>query len=181
MLAGNCPPSTYSGEFMGSFDTLCNFRTATRNPGLDASQADSEARAVAVDNMRDNIDRLPATVLARYGRLVAVFRPAQTVGIDADWLGAARWPVWAWVTSFWVLLPLAVAGSVLLRRARRFQWPLVAPAVIVVGVATVTFGDPRYHTMADLGAVVLAAVAVCVLLRRLGRPPQRARDDVVGT
>jgi 4-amino-4-deoxy-L-arabinose transferase-like glycosyltransferase len=181
MLAGNCPPSTYSGEFMGSFDTLCNFRTATRNPGLDASQADSESRAVAVDNMRDNLDRLPATVLARYGRLVAVFRPAQTVGIDADWLGAARWPVWAWVTSFWVLLPLAVAGSVLLRRARRFQWPLVAPAVIVVGVATVTFGDPRYHTMADLGAVVLAAVAVCVLLRRLGRPPQRARDDVVGT
>ncbi len=113
------------------------------------------------------------TVIARYGRVLAVFRPAQTVGIDADWLGSARWPVWAWVTSFWILVPLAVAGSVLLRRSRRFQWPLVAPAVIVALVVTVTFGDPRYHTMADLGAVILAAVAVCAVVRRIGLAESR--------
>jgi hypothetical protein len=114
--------------------------------------------------MRDNVRRLPVTVLARYGRLVGVFRPAQTVRIDAEWLGTARWPVWAWVTSFWLLLPVAAVGSALLLRSRRFQWPLVAPAVVVVGVATVTFGDPRYHTMADLGVVVLAAVAACAVV-----------------
>lgn len=166
LLAGNCPPRTYGGEFIGSFDTACNFRVARQNPGLDASQADVAAREAALDNMRDNVRRLPVTVLARYGRLVAVFRPAQTVRIDADWLGTAKWPVWAWVTSFWFLVPLAAVGSVLLLRSRRFQWPLVAPAVIVVGVATVTFGDPRYHTMADLGVVVLAAVAACAVAGR---------------
>jgi hypothetical protein len=55
---------------------------------------------------------------------------------------------------------------VLLRRSRRFQWPLVAPVVIVLLVVTVAFGDPRYHTMADLGIVVLAAVALNELARR---------------
>jgi hypothetical protein len=76
--------------------------------------------------------------------------------------------VWAWVTSFWLLAPLAVYGSVLLRRSRRLQWPLVAPLVITLLVATVAFGDPRYHTMSDLGFVVLAAVAVDRLVRRRG-------------
>jgi hypothetical protein len=167
MLAGNCPPSTYGGELMGRTDTTCIFALAAQNPGLDTSQLDVEARSAAIDNILGNERRLPATVLARYGRLVALFRPAQTVQLQADWLGAARWPVWAWATSYWLLVPLAVAGSVVLRCSRRFQWPLVAPAVIVVLVVTVTFGEPRYHTMADLGAVVLAAVAACALVRRL--------------
>ena len=86
--------------------------------------------------------------------------------------------MWAWVTSYWLLVPLAVAGSVTLRRRRRFQWPLVAPVVLVVLVATVTYGDPRYHTMADLGVVVLAAVAACELVQRRQRPTD-AGDQIV--
>jgi hypothetical protein len=42
----------------------------------------------------------------------------------------------------------------------------------VVAVVTVTFGDPRYHTMADLGVIVLAAVAACALAGRLSRRRQ---------
>jgi hypothetical protein len=166
LLAGNCPPRTYGGELVGSFDVRCNHQRARRNPDLDASQADAQASHVALDNMRDNLKRLPATILARYGRTIGVFRPAQTVDIDANWFGSATWPVWLWVTSFWVLAPLAAYGSVFLWRSRRFQWPLVAPAVIVLLVVTVAFGDPRYHTMADLGIVVLAAVALNELARR---------------
>jgi hypothetical protein len=178
MLAGNCPPSTYGGELMGSFDSKCNFAVALQNPELDASQKDVKSRSLAIDNMRDNVGRLPATVLARYGRLVAVFRPAQTVQIDIDWFGSASWPVWSWVTSYWLLVPLAVGGSVILRRSRRFQWPLVAPAVLVVVVATVSGGDPRYHALADLGVVVLAAVAACELVRRRQRSTD-AGDPIV--
>jgi 4-amino-4-deoxy-L-arabinose transferase-like glycosyltransferase len=160
LLAGNCPPKTYGGEFLGSFDIACNFRVAAQNPEFDASQMDIEARRVAWDNINDNIDRLPVTVMARYGRTIGIFRPEQTVNIDAHWLGSAAWPVWAWVTSFWLILPLAAYGGVLLRRSRRFQWPLVAPVLIVLFALTISIGDPRYHTMADLGLVVLAAVAI---------------------
>jgi hypothetical protein len=178
LLAGNCPPATYRGERMGSFEIRCVIGEGMKNPGRDASQADVRAREVALDNMRDNLGRLPSTVLARYGRVFAVFRPAQTVQIDANWFGSATWPVWAWVTSFWFLVPLAVVGSVFLRRSRRFQWPLVAPAVVVILVVTVTFGDPRYHTMADLGAVVLAAVAIERLVRRSTYHPPAVTERV---
>jgi Dolichyl-phosphate-mannose-protein mannosyltransferase len=160
LLAGNCPPATYVGERMGSYEMACNVQRAMQNPGLDASQADADARRAAVDNMRDNLSRLPATVVARYGRVFGVFRPAQTVDLDAGWFGSAAWPVWAWVSSYWVLVPLAAYGSLVMRRSGRFQWPLVAPAVIALLVVTAAFGDPRYHTMADLGAVVLAGVAI---------------------
>jgi len=178
LLAGNCPPNTYRGEFMGGFDIHCNFAVAMQNRGLDASQMDIKSRSVAIDNILGNERRMPATVLARYGRLFAVYRTTQTVQIDANWYGSASWPVWAWVTSYWLLVPLAVAGGVILRRSRRFQWPLVAPAALVLVLATVTFGDPRYHIMADLGVVVLVAVAVCEVVRR-GQRRTDARGEVV--
>src|SRR5262245_12300128 len=155
---------------MGGFDTRCVFAVRMQNPGADRSQMDVKTRAVAIDNMLGNERRLPATLLARSGRLLAVYRPAQTVQIDADWYGSASWPVWAWVTSYWLLVPLAVAGGVVLRRSRRFQWPLVAPAVLVLLLTAATFGDPRYHIMADLGVLVLVAVAACALVRRRPRP-----------
>jgi hypothetical protein len=167
VVSGNCPGAgTYDGEKMGSFALACIVAIGQYHPDADESQMDIYARDVAFASMRENLDQLPATVLARYGRLLGVFRPAQTVDIDATWLNSAKWPVWAWITSFWLLLPLAVYGGVLMRRSRRFQWPLVAPLVIVILTTTVAFGDPRYHTPADLGLVVLAAVALDHLVRR---------------
>jgi hypothetical protein len=167
LLTGNCG-STYGGALVGSYDNLCNTALILRNPGLDGSQLDVEARSVALANMRDNLDQLPSTVVARHGRLLGLLRPAQTVGISASWMGSATWPVWAWVASFWLIVPLAACGAVFLRRSRRFQWPLVAPIVITLLVVTVAFGEPRYHTMADLGLIVLAAVALDHLADRVG-------------
>jgi 4-amino-4-deoxy-L-arabinose transferase-like glycosyltransferase len=172
LLAGNCPPTTYAGELMGTYDVRCNQELGMRNPNLDRSQRDIESRTVAFENMRDNVDQLAATVLARYGRTLGVFRPAQTVGFAASWAGSATWPVWAWVTSFWLIAPLAVYGSVLLRRAKTFQWPLVAPLLITLLVITLAYGEPRYHTPADLGIIVLGAVGLDHLTRRRRRPAQ---------
>jgi 4-amino-4-deoxy-L-arabinose transferase-like glycosyltransferase len=167
LLAGNCPSTgTYGGETMGSFHLGCVVVRARSHPDFDESQMDIDARNAAFAFMRDNVERLPKTILARYGRLLGAFRPAQTVDIDAAWFNSATWPVWAWITSFWVVVPLAAYGSVLMRRSRMFQWPLVAPVAIVVVTTTVAFGDPRYHTPADLGLVVLAAVALDHLTRR---------------
>ena len=170
--AGNCSATTYRGELMGFYDGNCSIAFYMRKlTNLDEAQSDIELRRAAFDNMRDNIDRLPATVLARYGRTLAVFRPTQTVGFTAAWAGGATWPVWAWVTAFWVVAPLAAYGSVLLRRSGTFQWPLVAPLLIALLVVTVAYGEPRYHTSADLGLVVLAAVGLDRLARRDGRQP----------
>jgi Dolichyl-phosphate-mannose-protein mannosyltransferase len=171
LLPSNCPPGAYGGELIGHYDQRCLTQLARRMSGLDRSQRDVEFRRAALDNMRSNVDRLPATILARYGRTIAVFRPRQTVGFTAAWLGSATWPVWAWVVSFWVLAALAVYGSVLLRRARTFQWPLLAPLIVTLLVVTIVHGEPRYHAPSDLGIVVLAAVAVDRLVRLSMRAP----------
>ena len=181
LLAGNCPVGTYSGDLIGSYDLRCGVLLEMVSDELDASERDSGARRYAVTHMRANLERLPATIAARYGRLLGVFRPSQTVGIAASWASSATWPVWAWVVSFWFVAPLAAYGSVALRRSRTFQWPLVAPVVIVLLVVTVAYGEPRYHTMADLGLLVLAAVALDRLLRRFpgaNEPSARRRPGI---
>ena len=170
LLVGNCSPTTYAGALLGSYDSRCVRQLGLSMRGLDRSQTEPQYRSAALDNMRDNLNRLPATVLARHGRTLGAFRPAQTVEFAASWLGSATWAVWAWVTSFWILLPLAAYGSVALRRAQTFQWPLVAPLLVTLLVVTVAYGEPRYHTPADLGIVVLAAVALDRLVRRVRSP-----------
>ena len=169
LIAGNCA-TTYGGDRMGFYDVDCGRRHFARLRGLDRSQVDREFRSAALDNTRDNLDRMPATLLARYGRTLGVFRPSQTVGLVAGWFGSATWPVWAWITSFWLVLGLAAYGCLLMRRARAFQWPLVAPLVITLLTVTVSYGEPRYHTAADLGLVVLAGVALNRLVPLPGRP-----------
>jgi 4-amino-4-deoxy-L-arabinose transferase-like glycosyltransferase len=168
LLAGNCPPSTYRGERLGYYDRSCNSRLALehRGQGLDRSDIDPLARRAAFTNLRDNVERLPVTIPARVGRMLAVFRPSQTVAFTADWFRSERWPVWAWVVSFWLLVPLAAVGTVEARRSRAFLLPLLAPALLAVLLVVVTYGEPRYHTPADLGLVVLAAVAVNRLTAR---------------
>jgi hypothetical protein len=167
LIDGNCP-ATYGGDLLGTYDPECSEEVGLP-AGLDSSERDLELRGAAFESMRENIDRLPATVLARYGRTLGAFRPAQTVERVASWLNSDVWPVWAWVASFWLVVPLAAYGSLLLRQSGRFQWPLIAPVAIAVFVVTITAGDPRYHVPADLGLVVLAAIALDRLARRCGR------------
>jgi 4-amino-4-deoxy-L-arabinose transferase-like glycosyltransferase len=169
LLMGNCPPATYSGDLMGFLDNRCGFRIGASHPGLDRSQMDTVTRRAALDNVRDNLDRLPVTALARHGRMLGVFHTEQMAEFAANWFGSTTWPVWTWLSSFWVVAPLAVYGSILLRRSRTFQWPLLAPVLLVVLIVTVSYGEPRYHTPADLGIVVLAAVAVDRFMRRARR------------
>jgi 4-amino-4-deoxy-L-arabinose transferase-like glycosyltransferase len=175
LLSGNCPPVTYSGELIGFHDNRCLSELILRIGPRDRSEGDIAARNAAFDNIVDNLDRMPATVLARYGRTLGVFRPSQTVDYAAGWFGSATWPVWAWATSFWLLLPLAGYGYIVLRQARAFRWPLVAPLVITLLVVTFAYGELRYHTPSDLGLVVLAAVGLERLSRSSLRPGWRTR------
>jgi Dolichyl-phosphate-mannose-protein mannosyltransferase len=171
LLSGNCPPETYSGELIGFHENRCLRELILRMGPRDRSEGDIAARNGAFDNIIDNLDRMPATVLARYGRTLGVFRPSQTVDYAAGWFGSATWPVWAWAASFWLLLPLAGYGYIVLRQARAFRWPLVAPLVVTLLVVTFAYGELRYHSPSDLGLVVLAAVG----LERLSRSSRRPR------
>jgi 4-amino-4-deoxy-L-arabinose transferase-like glycosyltransferase len=176
LLAGNCPPATYSGKLIGFYGGNCLFKVAVAHPGVDRSVLDPIQRDLAFENMVDNVDRLPATIAARVGRTVGVFRPTQTVGFVADWMTTDTGPIWAWVISFWILVPLAVVGVISARRSRAFLLPLLGPLVIVLITVALSYGEPRYHTLADLGIIVLAALGVERLVSRLRRVAEPERD-----
>ena len=63
---------------------------------------------------------------------------------------------------FLVLLPLSVIGAVLLWRARRPWWPLVAPVAVVVLTSAISYGNQRFRMLAEPGFLVLAAVTIVV-------------------
>jgi 4-amino-4-deoxy-L-arabinose transferase-like glycosyltransferase len=188
LLAANCDPGSLKGEFLGFWDRTCSQQLTRAHPGVDEAEHNSLARDAAIDNLRANGARLPIVVLARAGRLLAVYRPTQTVDLVAQWMTVDSWLIWAWVGAFWIILPLALAGGVIAYRGGRWFWPLTVPFVVALVELLAFYGEPRYHTMADLGLIVLAAVAVDRLLPRgesddarpAGRPARRPRRPSVG-
>jgi 4-amino-4-deoxy-L-arabinose transferase-like glycosyltransferase len=179
LLIGNCPPYTYSGPRLGFFDSRCNFRLSASHKGYDRSQLDPLARSAAFHNMTGNLDRMPVVIPARFGRLLAVYQPTQTVGYVAAWMTTSTTPIWAWVISYWVLLLLAIAGVILARRSRAFILPLLGPVIIVVVSVAISYGEPRYHTPSDLSILVFAAVALERLVWRRREEP--AIDEYAST
>ena len=97
--------------------------------------------------------------------------------------GRERWASWLGFVSFWLLVPFAVAGAVLLRRRRVPITPLVAQFVIVAVTAAVIYGLVRFRVPAEVSLAVLAAVAVDRLVPRLehaAKPGSRIGSRTIG-
>ena len=73
---------------------------------------------------------------------------------------STRWGIRMW----WLLAPMAAAGAFLVRRDR---WILLAPIVMTVLVAAVTYGTTRFRFAAEPSVCVLAAVALVALRTRM--------------
>jgi hypothetical protein len=82
------------------------------------------------------------------------------------------------LAQFVVLVPLAVAGMVIVRRRRGPLLVLAAWIPIATFTAATTFGNTRYRTAAEASLVILAAVAADALLVRL-HPNRTGRDQPV--
>ena len=171
LVQSNCS-SAYSGRLIGETDLAC------LSPGFhdDPSVLNDKNRSRAFEFIADHLDRLPVVVAARVGRMWSVFRIDQTVGFGVN-EGRPRWASYAGVATLYVLVPLAIAGGVVLRRRRVPVWPLVAPIVVVTATRLLIAGHPRYRAAAEPSLVVLAAVGAVTLTawlrrrRRLGADP----------
>ncbi len=73
-------------------------------------------------------------------------------------------------SMYYALLPLAIAGTVVLRRRRVPSFPLWAIGLNVVCASALTFGQTRYRTTFEVSLVLLSAVALDALWSRLRRP-----------
>ena len=166
VLAGANCSKTYGGKDLGSWRFTCVSRFRNRNEGKQAKRWREEG----LDYARDHAGRLPKVVAARLLRTWDLFPPGHVVVNE----GRTRWIATLETIMYFLLLPLAVAGVVLLRRRRTELLVLLSPLVIVTLVSAYGWGLTRFRHAADIAIVVLAAVALVELARRLSarRLPQ---------
>jgi hypothetical protein len=148
----NCDP-VYSGSHIGFQDADC----ATKVSGTNDSQRDSEYLHLGLDYVRAHSSRVPVVILAREARAWGLL-PSQ-LHLDTS-RGTGYHIILLGYFVYWLLVPFAIAGVVILHRRGVTSLPLVAFFVgITVGVA-LTYGYTRFRAAAEVPLVLLAAVAL---------------------
>jgi 4-amino-4-deoxy-L-arabinose transferase-like glycosyltransferase len=180
---------TYSGSQIGLWrETFSQFGdSARRRPqaeacfeGFDIRRRDFEEADVAnkhrgdgITYARDQLSRVPLVVGVRELRTWGVYAPRQQIDFESLEGRPKRWQGVGTV-MYWVLLPFAVAGAVLLLRRRARVWPLLSTAVVVVLTTALTYGQQRFRIADEPSLVVLAAVSVVAVVgHRRRRPTER--------
>jgi hypothetical protein len=116
-------------------------------------------------------------VAARIGRVWDVFRPTQNVHLNEFYERRGDAASWSVLIGYYLMLPFAIGGLVVMRRRRVPIFPMIAIAVSVTITVALSFGITRYRAPVDAVLPVLAAVALDALWRRRDRPSADALGD----
>jgi 4-amino-4-deoxy-L-arabinose transferase-like glycosyltransferase len=170
LIAANCD-ATYSGEYIGYWNGQCANDVVGRvvRPDMDASEREVAVRREVTEYVRANLDRLPAVVAARWGRITGLYRPSQQITLDEYFYERERWVAEGGLVSYYVLAGLSIAGVVVLRRRRVPVLPLLAFPVMVLVAVALAYAETRYRSSAEVVLVLLAAVAVDAAVSRARR------------
>jgi hypothetical protein len=172
VLAGANCPETYSGEDLGGWRFDCISERKTLKEGVQAATW----RREGIDYALDHPGRWLAVVPVRVLRTWDLWQPRRQVSFGE---GRADWAESAGVVAYFLLLPLAIGGAVLLRRRepRAVVAILLAPAVLATISSAIGYGVPRFRHAFEISIVVLAAFALVTLAdrrRASARPPAAA-------
>ena len=163
LLGANCAQA-YGGKGLGTWHLGCV--SSINSP--DESVKSSLDRRAAIRYMEHHAARLPVVMLARIGRLWDFYQPLQMVHTDVN-EGRPEPAARAGLIVYYALLPAAVAGIVILRRRRLRQWFLLVPAGVLTLVSALYYGSVRFRAPFEVCLVVLAAPALVLSFRWLGR------------
>jgi 4-amino-4-deoxy-L-arabinose transferase-like glycosyltransferase len=182
--AANCE-TTWSGPQRGSWSVVCLREGIAAAPaGTDPNDTASVSpaiRATALDFVADNLDRLPGVMVARLGRATGFFDLGQQLTYDSFVEQRERALVVAGLWMYFPLLGCAVVGTVMLwGRNRGMAVALAGSVLTVFAGAVVVYGSTRMRFAAEVPIVILAAVALAGLSRRLW-PNGRRTPDVPET
>jgi len=157
VLAGANCPATYSGIDVGAwrFDCISARRTA------DDSVQGARWRSEGLDYAREHAGELPRVLAVRLLRTWDFFQPRRQVRFAEGRPARAQQLA---TGAYYLLLPLAIAGAVLLRRRPLELALLLCPALLVSLASLLGYGLPRFRHAAELSIVVLAAAALAAIL-----------------
>jgi hypothetical protein len=125
----------------------------------DESDLDVASRHAALDYLDAHRGRVPIVIAARLGRIWNLYRPGQGIRLDADTDGRGTAGARLAFAGYLIVMPLAIAGLVVMRRRRHPIWPYLMLAVEVSVAVTLTYGIQRFRIPVDTVAPVLGAVA----------------------
>jgi hypothetical protein len=160
VLAGANCDATYHGPDLGSWRFDCISPRKTLKEGRQAATW----RREGIDYARDHAGRWPVLVPVRVLRTWDLWQPRRQLDFAE---GRAKWAEAAGVVVYYLLVPFAIGGAVLLwRRRRDFALILLAPALLVTLSSAIGYGNPRFRHAFEISIVVLAAIAMVALAER---------------
>jgi hypothetical protein len=166
----NCHTAYYS-RLIGTWPCYPRLTVA---PGTTEADVSSRLREKGVEYATDHAGRLPAVAAVRLLRSLDLWSPAGATRLEAG-IGDRDLATYrVGVVVYYLLLPLAVAGAVILRRRREPLGFLLAPVALVVVVSVLGYGSPRFRVPAEIPLVVLAAAACAAGADRLARRREAA-------
>ena len=118
---------------------------------------------------------MPLVVGVRELRTWGLYAPRQQIDFESLEGRPKRWQAVGTV-MYWVLLPLALIGVVLLVRRRARVWPLLSTAVVVALTTALTYGQQRFRVADEPSLVVLAAVSVAAVVGAHHRRPTKTTE-----
>jgi hypothetical protein len=168
----NCEAAYYSG-LIGTWPC---YPPLTVGPGRDEADVSAELRHDGLSYASDHVGRLPAVAAVRLLRTFDLWSPASATRLEAGIGDRDLTTYRVGVAVYYLLIPLAVAGLIMLRRRRTVPLGiLLAPVALVVVVSVLGYGSPRFRVPAEVSIVVLAAVALAAIGERRGASGQRPR------
>jgi hypothetical protein len=192
--AGESQPGASADTYLGYWARDCDRSdravhgdAAEPWPPGDETVVEQQKRNNGIEYMSAHRSELPKVLAARIGRIWDLWRPGQSN--DFNLFFERRNVGWTirdcpadgdpscqpyvvyfqavGMAMYYVMLPLAVAGAVLLWRRGQTIIPFVALAASATLTAAVSFGITRYRVAADVAIPILAATAVVAAWRAL--------------
>jgi len=172
----NCP-LVYSGDQIGLWRSTFGVEDPSIRPddcfegfdvgadGFDEAEASAQHRADGIEYAREHLERAPVVAVTRVLRAFGLFRVDQQIDVES-FEGRGRTWQWVGLVMWWLLLPLAIGGILMLRRARERIWPLLSTVAAATVTVVLTYGNQRFRVAAEPAVVVLAAVGVVYLFQR---------------
>jgi 4-amino-4-deoxy-L-arabinose transferase-like glycosyltransferase len=155
-LCGANRHNTYYGQGTGLWALDCALYPV---PKGDRSVVSDTLRHDGLQYMRDHLSRLPVVMAVRVARVWSLYAPGHMASYNQN-EGREEWASWLGFVAFWLMVPAAVVGGVVLRRRRMPITPLVAQFVMVTVTAAAIYGIVRFRVPAEVSLVVLTAVAL---------------------
>jgi hypothetical protein len=165
-LAGANCRSTYHGRLIGLWVFGGSCFPAKEPPG-DESVSAAAQRDQGLSYIQHHLARAPLVAVVRVARVWQVFGPVQDADIARD-DNRPKWGNRVGLAAYAAVLPLAVAGAVVLRRRRIRLLPLTAQIVGVSVTAALVWGAIRFRAPAEVVVMVLSGVAIDAAWSRRG-------------